>query len=200
MRRLSRLTPCLPASEMSVVVWMPAASRSSHTMFVSTSFVSFPPRLVHSSPTFRANACTLAIMGLSISAPLPKFSTRASRAAAASVPLPLMPPPMAFRTLRMRYSLSEPAPAATASNSRAPSICVLTWCVLAQSWTRRSSSRGMMIPPAVFSSEMTPVGQRCTSSVSTACSCKSSTLRYLPFEGLTGCTMAPLRIESPPAS
>lgn len=66
-----------------------------------------------------------------------------------------------------QHSLSEPAPAATASKSRAPSRCVLTPCRFAQSRMRWSSCTGRMMPPAVFSIDTIPVGHLCTSSSST---------------------------------
>ena len=70
-----------------------------------------------------------------------------------------------------QYSLSVPAPAATASHRRAPSRCsrIGGFCWRAQVEMARQSERGRMVPPSVFSRDMSRVGAKWLSSSRTAC-------------------------------
>lgn len=74
-------------------------------------------------------------------------------------------------------SLILPAPAATTSQSRAPSRCNLMLFSRANAEILRTSESGMMVPDSVFSREITLVGQQWISSLNMACFSISSDVR-----------------------
>ena len=74
-------------------------------------------------------------------------------------------------------SVMLPAPAATTSQSRAPSRCSLMLFSRAKAEILRTSESGIMVPDSVFSSAITLVGQEWMSSLTILCFLTSSNVR-----------------------
>ena len=99
-------------------------------------------------------------------------------------------------------AISEPAPAATASQRRAPSRCR----VMGGDWARaqvemeRQSGRGRIVPRRVFSRARRRVGVKCGSGDWMAWCWMSGRVRWWVLLGRTGMGMAPHWEARPPAS